>query len=857
MLDYFVDHALKNVWCMSSTDTQVIVQPAKLTAFGGVWNTVDVLWQTHTLPLPSVRFHVYQIGQLNPALMGLFPVDDVWTTFSTACNNGKTTINLYTNSGVQLPRTETWYKVTSDRNLIIAVKEQPRIPIDLNTETIFLRVYNNPFFHSEQFTQSSQAIVVSGGTQTSTDTILALQLSYNAFLAKSGQTCAFVNGFKVAGINLLTVQPGDIAEYIYDSSVYKVVKFPVSALPTFTSALDNKFKYLLHYNDTSENIIDYQEDLDMYVVHPGLNGQYSGVYYHRNQADAMRMLTHKDYSIPVSYLIGYASDQLTWTDPTQLVLELHIRKSGYARPLVNETNRIKELYKLADTDISTALIGVAATVPNWTAAFLEASNYVKIMRSTLTAVTPIMVQNAYGYNAISKLLADTPSFVTSASGQLVVAVPYGIQNTFTAYEYDSLGILLGGYPDSNVSQYIAVNSNTILIELISGNGGLLLDERYGETTTALNVKTDYRMYTCPIRDGVPTNIWADVTNTDAYTSTATLLTWLVDASKFYTLVRSNRNTLLYSLLLTPSDGVLKFSLAHQQTRAGITSNWTMQVPMGELDVFLNGRSLIENLDYFVVFPQIVIVNKEYLKGLPTTNQAIVVRFSGFCNTDFTRTKSTDTGFIKYGLLSDNNRFDIRDDKVMRIVVDGRVYDRSQLQFAEGNSGIGAANVPNGRPYQLRDIVVPLQNYVPGDTYGLRKLSLVVDRQVSDYLTLKVPNPVFTIPNAIAERYQVFSPFCCKIIYDLKSGLIPLASLQVFYNDDKVRTLCQPYEYLLKFDPTQQELRPDEQYVEVQPHFNNDPINLNIYCYKFLTRVVNLYLHDRVNLSHFVTITATI
>jgi len=312
----------------------------------------------------------------------------------------------------------------------------------------------------------------------------------------------------------------------------------------------------------------------------------------------------------------------------------------------------------------------------------------------------------------------------------------------------------------------------------------------------------------------------------------------------------------YNISLRADDGILRFSLTHNQTRNKQTSSWVMQVPMGELDLFLNGRSLIEGLDYIVNFPEIVIINKEYSNYLPVRgkvpDQVVTVRFSGLCKSDLTREKFTETGYVNHGLLSNNNRYDVRDDRVIRIIVDGRLFKREQLRFSETTPGIMVPDIIDGRPYLIRDIVVPLRSVSTVDTYKLREQSKVIDKNISDFMTMKLPDQQFDMPSSITKRYQIVSPFCCKILHDLKSGIIDKSALQAFYTDNDVITLCKPYEYLLKFDPTQDNLLPDSNWVEIHPHHLFSVIELNIYAVKFLTRVIKLYLKDRVSLSHFVT-----
>lgn len=851
MFDYLIDHALKNVWCTPDQDLQTIVKPARITGASGVFNHVDVLWRSHTLPIKNTRFHVYQIGQLHPSLMGLFNQDGTWLKMADVCNLQSMIINIYANSGVQMPLSETWYMVTRDKNLIIAVKDQPRIPIKLPEEDLYFRVYSNAYFHSLRSDVAADGVEVRGGTMADTAAIMALQNRWQATWNRNGYTLPYVNGFKVDAINLLTVKPGDVAEFVYDSSIYQMRGESLIDLKTFTSLLDSKQKYLLHTPVVfGDGTIDYHDDLDFFIAHTDAQGNRKAVYYHRNQPDAVRMVTHQDYSVVVAYVLAYASDQAGWTNIDTLGIEFYMRKSGYVRPLVNENNRIKELYKLSDEDIVRAMLGVDSVVPAWRAEQLEASAYAEIMRSNAGEITPAMVQAAYGYNAISKLVADTPEFTLPYSGQKIVALPYGLQHRGVGYEYDSEGLLLGWFSHPTGRVYTARDIRTRLVEMVAGNYDDKPDEAYGEMEVELDPTANYRMYLCPIVGGLPTNVWRDVTGGGEYGIIGNTLTWVVDLTKWYPMVRSDKVILAYNIELMMTDGLLKFSLNQRALRNGQDTKYVMQIPMGELDLFLNGRSLVEGIDYIVQFPEIVILNKEYLIDPAGRTQKIAVRFSGFCNPDLSRDIPDDSGFVQYGLLSKNNRFDIRDDKVMRIVVDGKLYDRSELKFAEMDSGI-SVNERNGSPYLIKDIITPLRGLTQDTTYSLRAKSQVIDQQVSDYMTLKIPQPVITAPNVIPALYQLVSPMLCKILYDLKNQVLEDPRLKAHYNDALVLELCKPYEYLLAYDPTQEALGFDERYIVIHPHPLPVVMELDIYYYKFITRVNYLYLRNKVELSHLI------
>lgn len=851
MYNYLIEHALRNVWCTPDQDTQSRVQLAKLTPAEGVWSRVRIMWREYILPVPMVRFHVYQIGQIHPLLMGLLAVKETWTTLAESCNAEKMIVDLFTANGVEFPRTESWFMVTRDKNLIVAVKAQPKIDVDLGAQPLFMRVYSNSYFNSDRSDPLDDFVRVEGRTVSTRNQILALQDRYDYHAALPGLTYAFVNGRKVHTINLFTVKIDDIVEFVYDSSIYKTVDFPVADLLTFQSTLDRRLKYLLHVPKDDTDNIDYQDDIDVFLLEPNTTGGHRGVYYHRNSLDAMRNLTHRDYSVPVANLLSFVAN--SEQDLNRMFVRLHFRRSGWQRPLVNEHNRIKELYKLPDVDIRKAMVGVDAVVPNWTADTLESSAYTEIMRAQGEQVNADLVERAYGYNAIAKLIGDTPNGTRRFSGMTLVDVPYALQQNSCVWEYDAEGKLLGAYNHVSGAIYGCTWPTCARVEILSGLYSEVLEQFYGDTEVTLLPGLNYRFYTAPIQGGIVGKVWTDVTNSGQYAVVGDKAKWLINQVQYQTLVRTDSRVLAYSFTLAPTDGIYVFDLINSEKRGGVTSRRVMEILLGELDIFMNGYSLIAGLDYIRVGVRIVVISKRFLQNPGVQAQRFTVRFSGFCRPDGTPEPYMEYGFVSHGLLSRNRRYDIRDDKVLRIVAGGRVHDRSELQFSESDSGVYPQTLTNGTPYQIRDIVVPMRSQTPSDTYLLRARSMAVDRVISDYLTVKIPEPVISGPSVIPERYELISPFVQKLIADLRDDLLDDPRIYGHFNDTDVREICRRYEYLLAFDPTQPLTQVDERYVVVLPHSSPNVVDLSIYQERFLARAVTVYCNGLVNLSPFIRV----
>lgn len=848
MFDYLIKHAMLNVWCTPDQDNQVIVKPARITPPAGVWNTYKWLWTSLDMPEPTSRFHLYQIGQVHPLLLNLFAQERRWITLAEACTVGTTIADVYVASGVQLPRFETWYYVTREKNLILAVKRNDKINFNFNTDDIYLRVYDNAYFNSVRSSPANDYVRVEGARANTMQQLLDLQVKYNAVKDLPGGTYCFVNGYKRPNISLLTMQIGDVGEFVYDSSITKVIDWQVKTLPTFDSELDVKGKYLLHYAGDDQHTIDFYDDVDLFMVDAVTQ---KGVYVHKNAADTVRMLSHRDYAVPVSYLHAYFphfADPVTGTwNLDNLYLRMHVRKSGWNRALVPEHHRIHELYKMADADIRAAMLGIDSTVSVWRAPELELSKYPKIMGSKPNDIDNDMVKEAYGYHAVATLVANTPQKLDTNKTAIL---PYLLMFDATVYEYDGNGLLLNWYRHTSGPTYVARSANAVYIEALFGAGGNALDEQYDIRTCVLDASSSYRYYIQPYVGGVPGGTWQDVTGSNRYSANATQAVWLDDPS-VVTLVRGDRKHLVKRLAVNAAQGVFSFKLTQWQTRGDEESEYPLEVPLGEMDVFLNGHSLIANLDFFQEDDTVFIVNKKYLINNGAGAQDVVVRHTGFCTSELKTQMSNEFGYLQQGRISVNQRFDIHDGKVLRIIAGGRLHLREELNFSEDELTYQFDDEDNGKPYLIRDLVVPMRNLVDETTYEYRAKSLAVDTEISDYLTIKVPQDQEEEVNPIPERYTLFSPFFSKLIWACQTDAIGGAQLWEHYTDNDVRAICAPYEYLLEVDPIQVENQLNPDYVIVHPLYHATEVNLDLARYRFLTKAVRIYGNGLISLSSFV------
>lgn len=848
MLDFLVDHAVRNVWCTPDQDKQYIFKPQKVANPHGVINRVVVMNRSHNLPTMSEKYQVYQIGHYHPELIGLTETYiEKWVCLKDIANHKKLLANIYTDLGIELLREDCFYLWTNEKALLLAIKDNRKI-VNLYSEEIYLRVYTNAYYKRSDINTDARLLIEFYSPITVNDILIA-QNRFIYLSSLEGHTYVIVNGLYNEKLDLFTVKPGDRLEIVHDASVKEILDFKLADLKTFMSTRDKSSKYLIHPNKDGENLIDYMDDIDVYLISSITNRNF-GIYIHKNNEQTFRMLTHRDYSLKVAnvrnaLLTLKLRSQNTIINEENTYVRLIVRNAGYNRPLVYEHTRIHELYKLPDDLIENIMLDSNNHLNEWRAANLENSNYVSLMNSDSRNIDKTVVSLAYGYNGVTKVAANSIIRVNFSEGVIGVNTPYLYTNESIVYEYDESGNFLGLNNHRLGSTYFCINSEAVYVEFLKGKAGINLETSFGVGSFTIRENVDYRVY---MTEEYPYNQvtynWRDVTNTDWYTVESNQIT---GKPGYYYSVRYEDRVLAYTFTDDGNKDVIEFDITEQGFWVNNYGIRPLMIPMGDLVVILNGKSLIEGIDYFVDFPTVRIVSKEYLLD---TNR-IHVRFSGFCSKDLKWNKSEDVGFVYHGKLSANNVFDIRDDRVLRTVVSGNLIPTDLLSYAEDGLTTDILNLSNGLPYEIRATYIPITNLTNLDSEELKIASRLMDKKISDYLSYIYPQLVKEEPSAAVNRYVLYSPFISRIIHDLVAGLLTLDTLSTNYQDTEIINLLKNYEVLLKTDPILDENRPDLDYVTIHPSVKNNVIELDLFSYRFLIRVVNIYAKDLIDLSPFI------
>lgn len=852
MTDFLVEHALRNVWCSPGQDNQLIFAPKRISRHGGAFGYTKIVFRSIPLPLRSKYYHVYQIGQISPKLIGLFDPDRTWAPerwymFSDAINRRSVEITVYNADGVCFPRYKAHFMFTRERALIFAFESDPLIPINFDEDQIFVRLYTNAYYQTGMGRDLDLQMQTVGFEPGSISSIMYLQTQIAALRQRPGIVKCWKNGILVNDFTLANCGIGDRLEWVYDSSVKRVVTFPIKDLPSFHSTLDKAQKYLLHYTKgLDERTIDYQDDIDLFVQTPaGL-----GLYVNRNQPSHHRMLTHRDYSVQTDAVTQVSSklNQL-YQVTDDLILTMHIREGGYRRELIKDHQRIFELYKLSDKSIVEAMIGVDSTVSYWTCDGLESSGYTLLMRSAADDVDVSMVESAYGYNTICKLVGDTPTALGPVGS--FELLPAQVSDS-TIYEYDANGLMLGVHRHEYGLMYYKVNPNAQLVEVIPSSGSDTPNVVFGSDLLNFDTACDYRVYRSRKFYGIPNGVWEDITAFEGeyFLIKDGTLFWIDPSDDQFLMVRTDKKFLSRDVSLLGNQGMLNFSLMEMVDKGDGLKDHYCSVPAGQYDIFINGNSAVEGVDFVIEFPVVHITSKRYLKH-PVFDiaQDIHYRALGFCDMKLAPQAISERGWVEYGMLSNNLRYDLRDDKVQRIVLNGATVSKDSVSFKEDNPGIFVEAALNGAPYEIKDMMVPIGSFVTSDAMALRQKSLEVDKAISNYLTVKIDQSPPDGPSVIHGLYPLVSPFFAHLIYLLQNDQL-LFNTQSTFPASEILAICKPFEGLLKWDPISTRNKQDPRYTYICPHFHDHVRTLKMQQYRFLQRVVYVYAKDVVDLTPF-------
>lgn len=878
-----LQHAVKNIWCEPVQDYQTVMGLARLTV-NAVSRTCNVLWGSIKLPqiANSLRglFHVYQIGALPPSFFNLSLPAEEWVLGSEVVEQFSVVIDIFFRNGARVPTDYFYLRKNKDNNIILAVRYLPNTDYfgaSLDTDKLYARFYSNAYYDSNEYrsqTNLTSPVKWIHATINTAGDLAQFNINKASLISQysSGAGLLFIDGYLITGNpsfdNSLV---GKHFSFCYDASIKRQVFFPLATTPTFISVKDiNVVKYLM-ITDATYQTVDYYDDIDAYAQFT-INGVTKSIYLGRLRAELIRQVTHNTYSMSKRAIEEFIA--FHGLNVNDITVRLVVRQGGFLKGLIPQHNRVEELYKLSYSQIVEAMTTVTP-IPEWNAAALENSDYINYMDLEQGAVysnaTQQMVENAYGYNAATKALANPICRVLGTVAPyvevpLITTTPDAVTGNGrrVLYFYKD-GKLQGFVNDSskNVFYYLPpAYDDCDFVEVFNAtNSGIQTSTIYDSDVTSEYLKQyGFRCYVSPMIGGVPTEDWYDVTdgpyhyyeeNGNALNGNVPTLSWnypLLSAANLFPCVKLNHLHYWYTPpALTPGfNGLIQFDLLEQTLWFGSTVTKALKLPFGVIDVFMNGYSLVRDLDYFVEDNQITIIKRPDTSPEDTV---IWVRGYGVCDPN---AMATDTprefDFVKGGILSINGIYNIRNDRNIRTVVSGRVKLRDEVRFAEDMSG---ALTADGRPYAINDYAVAVENFTSAKFIPYRAQAIDLDNRVMDYLTARLTETTVLHPIIEVEKWDVFSPFLSRIIHALMGGFLGAGELDGVYTDAQVDTWISAYLPLLAVDPCLRNI--DLRYVLILAHPYHTLVSVTSSQYRFLQYLINRFLLGRVDLTPTVII----
>lgn len=862
-------------------------------------------------PTSTTSYHLYPLGQLAPLIYTLKLDVEKWYLIDDLCTNTNVVIDIVAENGCIIPRHISYLKVTLNRYLLLAVERTPvdlgveikddnyggthNVPFVLDEHSLSIRFYHNALTQSPEWQYGKY------DEQDPDDTLEVLKhckrkintpADYQTFMNQAnaieaefdtGMALYFADGFLIS--KPATAAISSTHEFIgktmimqYDRTIREKLTYKVNQLTGFRSKIDTFNDKLLLVNPHSDGKIDYCDDLDFYVVRRFPNDTYKGVMLDRILSNTVRQVTHAAWAVredKVRDLIQF-HDFIGYTDIAEIIVV--IRDGGMRHEVGGHANMLSELYKLPYSGILEATANVPATLDIWKAPNLEKGDYVKVMGSKSNQISNTLVEDAYGYNGAQKAVMKTwctvennvinldPGFIIPFKSKNPNASNTAID--LTIFWYNSNGLLLGESTQESITAYIDVPSSyssATHAEVFLGK--LRLGSSYTgnhpDTETVVDEDFGYygcRHYVCDIISGVLQNNWVDVTNTSfapVYTpadgNTPPNYTWsynLLDQANYYPLTRFSNTIKVIKVSINNAvavDGVLSVQLMESDRDASALR--ASSLPTGVVDVFVNGYSLIQGLDWSWGKGGRVVITKQLEDGITVAN--VVIRCYGFMNPETNAVyMPRDIGWVKNGILSTNGYYNTIDDRDVRVNVGGHLFDINEVNIEE-RTVTGQLQL-DGYPYAIEDYIQQVEHYASKKTVEYKQTSMQTDKLVSDYLTPRLGSIQPDNEYVHGLEWPLYSLVMAHCIKMMATNVWSDAIVSTWNNDSTIIDNVAPI--LSKYQDNDPILVGyDEQYSYVQPYPFRIVQEVSGIQYRTLEVINRLHLSNKVDLTMYLTI----
>lgn len=795
---FLMDH----LWANPNGDWQYPLMPDKISPTNGYIVYFNHNTRSINLPDNTSTFSVFTLGSLNPELLGLrIPGPSGWVSFSSVMTTLNMYASCYTSNGLNLLRSDVYYRFNQSKELIIAIRWNSNFNIDYaSLDQITIRFYIPEYLNQNKSIYSGSFDILS--LNVNANNALA---QVQAFAQKyNNQVSIFANGYY---ITLNSLQLNQAVDIIYSPIFKSSHTTPINNLPVFYSDIDNEWKCLFHIDPLVVDSLEFISDVDFYLVIQYTNSQL-GLYINRNNISNIRNVTYHDYSISTEVIEALLNSIPLTENDYSYSITANVHKSAFGRNMVNSSNELLSLYNINKVSTTSLLAGINAN-SIYNANELEKSAVSSYMQSGFNELSSFDLLSIGGYGSIAKLVGSPLLRVENTW----VTVPPAYPEYFTAFEYANNLLTNFGSNYSN-GQYPLSNDSATYVEFINGIYTNSIENIYNQWTSgtySIPIDLDYRVY------ALVNNVYTDVTSniTVSTVSNNNILEYNSAYSTMY--VKTSQYIFV-------QDGIYTSNI--NGTIIPISDSLMTNIPYGIVDVFINGYYLVYNRDYILIGNIIYITNFEYSNSV---NNSVLIRCYSFCNSDTSMLNTTENFYIQNDNTANETLLSLYSQYYSPIVmiVNNQIW--TQQSFTE--------------PYlyvTIKTYPVSLRNYYNQDSVNLFNNDL----QTRSFI--KNLNNTFKTDIVISNKTTLLSAFLSTVLYNALLG-----TYDEFINSDYSFADIGPYlNHLVSqfnlVDPLfNVEIRSNQ--YSVIGVLANSAINVPVNIYNFYYKVMTFFYNDKLDM----------
>lgn len=719
-MSYLSEHFFSNLWDGKDDDYKRIYQLTRVTKHHGTLTKVSVL-DTLVLMPTEERYHLFSFGLRGLRSLSLREdtvnnIQTPWINLAETMND-KTTFNVWVSNGIEVPLSDCFIARTKHDIAVLAIKDTPLFPL-LKSESVYFHHYTNSIRTSltiPPLWYKSTPVMTQSAITTHTLAVAAKE-------TEGGKVHTFKNGLLLPSFKPSDVSVGDVITSYHDASVYKNYQYHLATLNVITHQYTDY--YTVVSPDTAP-LYESIEDLDFFICGKK-NGVLSGITLFPNKETDFIQVLNNIYLLSLERVYRTAKTLLNFVDEveaSQLSLVVYYKRSDQTKMIYGTKHHLSNFSGLPHDIKVNALSGDISGPEELRVESRLTSDY-NIIRRQDPFISDEEALSFYGIHAFSKaLLSD----VTISDGLL--KLPPAFTAKSVVLQYDQNGLYIGSL-FQRLSPTVPLHQDCVKVRVLNGT----------------QITTEQFVVAQPNQDRLVKFYQSDLSG--FMEGCNVIEVSVTDIGAKDTIVRYEDDVFIQQSSVAEVGGLLTVRLGE------VDRLW---VPFGYYEVYLNGRKLIDGLDYCVEFPFVYLFNKSFIV---TTNEVTVVAY-GFPTPTIT---PVETGTVRYGLVSYDQTANLFDNKYINVFVDGKLIDQGDLPV-----DFEQFSALNGLQYELvADTVFTgflgsvTAELVNEERQNEEPLRLFYDKYVTE--TDRPVMPVVTL-------HKVYSPYLSVIIDDMMEGVI--------------------------------------------------------------------------------------